>query len=330
MSSAVIDRLDGLSSTVAYKGPCRLASAVHVPLNGLRVINGVQTMSGDRVLLMGQNVASENGVYVTDTGNWRRTADFNKTGDVVKGTRVWVTEGDTGPAELEVTSENPVAVGVSDIDFTLSMSNANASAYLAVLNEFRSRYLGAYANDTAATAAAGTPTEGQMIELALASKKYVELPDLEIFVGSGIVFPATHRRLIGHGQRKTTLKVATASGSVITLPNGLTYCDVSGMTIDRTVAANATGHGLSTQGSVNLLNFYDLEILNQYRGMDLRSTGFSTIRDYFIHDCYSQGIYMTNTPAPAPSVIQWYIGHGLLQANSGGQDARQQLRHFPG
>lgn len=128
MTSIVIDRKDGLSSSVAYKGPARLSSSVNVPTNGLRVVDGVQTASGDRVVLGNQTDPRDNGLYVVDTGNWRRAADFNKTGDVVQGTRVWIVDGDTGPAELEVTSPDPVRIGEDAIYFDLSAGSVNAAA----------------------------------------------------------------------------------------------------------------------------------------------------------------------------------------------------------
>lgn len=125
--STIIDRLDGLSSTTAYKGPARLASPVHVNPNGLKVVDGVQTVAKDRVILTNQNDKRQNGLWIVDTGNWRRAADFNKTGDVAKGTRVWATEGNSGPAELEVTTANPVRIGTDLITFELSAGTANAA-----------------------------------------------------------------------------------------------------------------------------------------------------------------------------------------------------------
>lgn len=118
MTSITIERTDGLSSSTAYKGPARLAASVNVPLNGLPVIDGVQSVLRDRVLLTAQTDPRDNGLYVVDTGVWRRSADFNKSRDVVKGTRVWITDGASGRAEWEVSSENPISVGVDAITFT--------------------------------------------------------------------------------------------------------------------------------------------------------------------------------------------------------------------
>lgn len=53
------------------------ASPVNVAsLSGLLVIDGYQTVAGDRVLLTAQSTASQNGVWVAASGAWTRPADF--------------------------------------------------------------------------------------------------------------------------------------------------------------------------------------------------------------------------------------------------------------
>ncbi|RWJ37458.1 hypothetical protein [Mesorhizobium sp.] len=132
MTSIAIDLADGLSSATAYKGPCKVATTANITLSGLQTIDGVAVVADDRVLVKDQTTASQNGIYVADTGPWRRAKDFAGNRDVRKGTRVWVTEGDSGPIELEVTTENPVVVGTDDIVFTDSLSTivqANVPIY---------------------------------------------------------------------------------------------------------------------------------------------------------------------------------------------------------
>ncbi|WP_176056684.1 right-handed parallel beta-helix repeat-containing protein [Brucella intermedia] len=116
MTSIKIDRLDGLSSSVAIKGPCRVVATASILLTGLQIIDGVTLEAGDRVLVAGQASASENGIYVVDTGPWRRARDFNKTRDVVKGTQILITDGTVyAQSGWFVASEDPIYVGSSDI-----------------------------------------------------------------------------------------------------------------------------------------------------------------------------------------------------------------------
>ena len=50
---------------------------------GLPIIDGYQTVAGDRVLLSGQTDPIDNGIYIAAAGAWSRSADM-ATGDTVK------------------------------------------------------------------------------------------------------------------------------------------------------------------------------------------------------------------------------------------------------
>lgn len=119
MTSLIIDRIDGLSSAAAIKGPCRVATTANITLYGEQTIDGVAVVTGDRVLVKDQTAGYECGIYICDTGQWRRSKDFNKTRDVVKGTAVFVTDGTANAETLwSVTSANPVDVGTDAVAFS--------------------------------------------------------------------------------------------------------------------------------------------------------------------------------------------------------------------
>lgn len=118
--STIIDRQDGLSSSAAYKGPCRVATTANITLEGLQTVDGVLLAVDDRVLVRAQTDMAQNGIYVADTGNWRRARDFERTTDVVKGTRVTVTDGtEYASATFQLDTPNPVIIGGSGIIFIL-------------------------------------------------------------------------------------------------------------------------------------------------------------------------------------------------------------------
>ena len=123
MSSITIDRTDGLSSSTAVKGPVRVATTANIALTGLQTIDGVALAVDDRVLVKDQTTATENGIWVCDTGPWRRAKDFSNNRDIRTGTRVWVTDGTHGPAELGVTTANPVVIGTSNIVFASTIGS---------------------------------------------------------------------------------------------------------------------------------------------------------------------------------------------------------------
>lgn len=116
-----IDRLDGLSSATAIKGPCRVATTEDITLYGLQVVDGVQLVRRDRVLVKDQDNPKLNGIWAADTGSWKRTKDFSRNDDVRRGTIVNVTDGTTNQfTTWYVVSENPIIIDTTDILFSQS------------------------------------------------------------------------------------------------------------------------------------------------------------------------------------------------------------------
>ncbi len=108
---AAVDQSD------AIKSPCRVATIAHIGLEGFPLINGVQLRAGDRILVKDQDNAVENGIYIARAGKWPRAEDLSKSGDLVRGTRVWVANGSSGPMEAVVRSEGRIIPDQSDIKF---------------------------------------------------------------------------------------------------------------------------------------------------------------------------------------------------------------------
>ena len=119
MASLTVDRTDGLSSSTAIKGPCRVATTANIALTGEQTIDGVAVVADDRVLVKSQDDASEHGIYVAAARAWRRAADFIRSNDGRTGTRVYVTDGTSGPAGYALTTDNPISVGTTNLTFTL-------------------------------------------------------------------------------------------------------------------------------------------------------------------------------------------------------------------
>lgn len=111
-----IDILDGLSSSTAAKGPCALKTTGNVVLAGEQSIDGTTTAES-RVLAGSQTDPTENGIYVTSTGDWRRAADYSRNNDVVNGTFVVVNGGATGSGLWKTTFTGTLEIGVTSITF---------------------------------------------------------------------------------------------------------------------------------------------------------------------------------------------------------------------
>lgn len=116
MTSTLTDRRFGVAEGLAVKVPCRVATTANITLSALQTIDGVTVVADDRVLVWQQDEETENGIYTAASGDWRRAPDFDGSRDIVKGTRVFVTSGNTyALQEFYVTADNPIVFGTSDI-----------------------------------------------------------------------------------------------------------------------------------------------------------------------------------------------------------------------
>lgn len=118
-----VDRIQGLSGSLAVKAPVRAATTAAITLSGEQTVDGVAVVEGDRVLVKDQASAVDNGIYDVSTGGWTRALDFNGANDAVKGTLVSVAEGAANAVTLwRFTQDSPVfgvdAVSFAALDFS--------------------------------------------------------------------------------------------------------------------------------------------------------------------------------------------------------------------
>lgn len=91
---AVAAIANGAASGVSLKPPVRGVTATNITLSGTQTIDtSVVLVAGDRVLVAGQTLAKDNGIYVVAAGAWSRATDADGAGELAAGTLVAVTEG---------------------------------------------------------------------------------------------------------------------------------------------------------------------------------------------------------------------------------------------
>ena len=118
---AQTDRTTGLVGHTGIKAPVKVASTANLTLSGEQTIDGIACVDGDRVLVKDQTTASENGIWVVDTGSWSRAKDFNGSYDAVRGTMVRVNQGDSHASGLFVlTTTDPITIGTTSLTFSRS------------------------------------------------------------------------------------------------------------------------------------------------------------------------------------------------------------------
>lgn len=116
MPSTYTSRIDGVTTSVAVKAPCRVVTNANITLSGEQTINGVAVVDGDRVLVKDQSTASQNGIYVASTTAWERAKDFNGSRDAVKGTLVFAGAPNDGNFYAVNTADGFV-IGTDNISF---------------------------------------------------------------------------------------------------------------------------------------------------------------------------------------------------------------------
>jgi hypothetical protein len=112
--------VDALAQGLDTKASCRLVSTTNMgTLGGAQVIDGIVTQTGDRLLIVGQTTASQNGIYIGSGITWLRAPDADTSAKVTSGMYVFVTEGtanaDSGWALI---TPDPIVLGTTALTFT--------------------------------------------------------------------------------------------------------------------------------------------------------------------------------------------------------------------
>jgi hypothetical protein len=126
MPSNSTDRLNGLTTSVAIKAPCKYATTGNITLSGLGTqaggpwLTSLSETDGDgftRVFVWQQDDPIENGIYNPKASGWQRAKDFDGSRDAVQGTLVPVYPATVGTLFYELQTANPVLIGASEIVF---------------------------------------------------------------------------------------------------------------------------------------------------------------------------------------------------------------------
>ena len=138
MPATYTDTIDGLTTSVAVKAPCLVATTAAITLSGEQTIDGISVVEGDRVLVKDQADATSNGIYTCAETTWSRALDFNGNRDVVNGTRIPVTEGDEYAGIMFYCStSDPIVFGTSSINFLIQAVGENSGTTFETLEALR-------------------------------------------------------------------------------------------------------------------------------------------------------------------------------------------------
>jgi len=96
--------------------PVKTVSVSNIALSGLSPVNGYTPSSGDRILVIGQTTATENGVYVADSSTWSRATDSD-TDSELRGYQYLVTSGANANYRYGNTNQSAITVGSTNITY---------------------------------------------------------------------------------------------------------------------------------------------------------------------------------------------------------------------
>lgn len=105
------------AQTINIKEPVRFVTTKNVVLSGLQYIDNYPLKEGDRILVNGQNIKNQNGVYVASNGTWERSSDLNTGASFAKGTYVLVNEGKYANCGFMLLNGSNISLGTSNIEF---------------------------------------------------------------------------------------------------------------------------------------------------------------------------------------------------------------------
>lgn len=125
------------SATSAAKWGVRLVATSNLTLSGTQTIDGVAGAVGDRILVAGQTLPAQNGIYVMRSTAWVRADDCDQPHKVVLGMSVRVLEGTAYAGStwaLTSPTTGTVSLGVTSLAYELAdRQDAVAESYEANL-----------------------------------------------------------------------------------------------------------------------------------------------------------------------------------------------------
>ena len=298
MSSNLTDRINGVLSSLAAKAPCLYATTANITLSGLGTRAGGTWASaltaGNRILVMNQTDATENGIYDADSSDWSRSKDFDGNRDVVQGTRVAVVNNGN---VYELTTANPITIGTSSITLnntslvSYGRTDAETAAGVTPTNYYYpAGHVFRYGADRT-----GVADSYQAIQNAInviAQTGYggeVIVPWGDYKISTGLSLPNLVR-LLGEGMDATNLRY-TGSGTAVaivgTSPSPVVKAGVKNLSI----YGNASSlYGLNLQYAVDCF-FEDLRIYNHNIGVYLYWSYDNVFNFIKGEACYQDGWY---------------------------------------
>ena len=128
--SWVLGQVQSAAAGISSKDPVIVVSVANIAtLSGLPTVDGVTLTAGQRILLVGQTTASQNGVYNVAAGTWTRSTVEGSTGEMDLGATWLVLQGTTyGGSSWRISNSSAITVGSTAITIVQSSIGVTYSA----------------------------------------------------------------------------------------------------------------------------------------------------------------------------------------------------------
>lgn len=292
----ILDRLGGVPEGTAVKRPARVATTGPIVLNGLQSIDGLPLAEGDRVLVRAQSDARENGIYTVSAGNWIRTADAARNGDLFEGSRVFVNHGTVyAGRDFSLTTDDAIVVGTTALAF--SIIRPAGSEYS--VDEF-----------------VGATFTDRLQDAFDSGEKALTMPPGALTLEDTSGPTVDGQRLVGRGQFSTII-TSTAAGHSILVPSGLTGVEFHDFTLKRLGVTPEGRDGIHFAGYTQLARVERVSVYRHWHNFRFGETSLSYCIGCFSQNAYGDGFRITNEDGASVGVIQWELVRPYADLSNG-------------
>ena len=148
------------------------------------------------------------------------------------------------------------------------------------------------------------------------------LPAGNIKISRKIRLAGTGVSLTGRGNGATKIWYECPTGDAVEIVDGSNNITVKDLSIDST-CVRTSGAGIHSPGIVDCVNITNVNVANQFDGLELATCGYGLLTNVKAERNYRTGVYLHNSPTNGG--LQWQMNGVLSQLNDGNGFAVQAI-----